>query len=285
MATESTDFTKVWHDAGGIAHDPARAGTYRRVVSIVPSLTETFCAVGGRGRLVGCCAFCIRPAGLLKDPAVVKVGGTKTVLRDKLLALKPDLLLLNLEENTLEDIDFFKPRVECYINGVKTLEEGIHTIRELGALLNTLPQAEVLAAQAEAELQQLRAAAKEKLKTVPHRPRLLYAIWKDPWMTINRDTFIDDHLQVCGAENVFAGRAERYPEVSIEEIVAAQPEVVWLPSEPYIFKAKHQAEFSKLVRVPATQTGRIELVDGDSACWFGVRQIEGMPITFRQLWK
>jgi len=271
-------------DAGGVRHDPANATTHQRIVSLVPSLTETLCAVGGQSRLVGCTAFCIHPPGLLKNSPVLKVGGTKTVLREKLLALNPDLLLVNLEENTLEDIDFFKSRVECYINGVKTVQHGIATIRELGALVGTGDVAEKWALAAEGEIHTIKARVSEKINAGATRPRLFYAIWREPWMTINADTFIHDLLKECGAENVFASKSARYPAVTAEELIAAAPDIAWLPSEPFIFKQKHVEEFQKLYAVPASQTGRVELVNGDNVCWFGVRQIAGLPYTFARLW-
>ena len=314
-----------WVDAGGVVHVPetVRPGQ-RRVVSLVPSLTETFCAIGGRPELVGCTAFCIEPHDLLKDARVAKIGGTKTVLRERVMSLNPDLLLTNLEENQLDDIDWFKSRVECYCNGVKTLKDGIASIRELGKLISSagvsartnppssagvsartsseattanataieLPGrdarstglAESLALRAEESLAALQRTAAEQLAT--SKPlRIFYAIWREPWMTINSDTFIHDHLQACGAENVFGSNASsRYPEVTLEAIRAAAPDVIWLPSEPYRFKEKHLADFAGCPDIPAVRNRRVELVNGDNVCWFGVRQIEGMRYTVRKLW-
>ena len=273
-----------WTDAGNVVHTPATVRPNRRVVSLVPSLTESLCAIGGREELVGCTAFCIEPKDLLKDPRVVKVGGTKTVLREKVMSLNPDLLLTNLEENQLEDIDWFKSRLETYCNGVKTLDDGIASIRELGALIGATERAESLAREADEQLKTLRRRAAEKLAA--RKPlRLFYAIWRDPWMTTNADTFIHDHLRVVGAENVFgADASSRYPTVTMDQIRAAQPDVIWLPSEPYRFKEKHLADFAPYSDIPAVRNRRVELVNGDNVCWFGVRQIEGMPYTFAQLW-
>jgi ABC-type Fe3+-hydroxamate transport system substrate-binding protein len=280
---ENAGMSSVWTDKGGVTHQPGAA--HARVVSLVPSLTETFCAVGGRLRLVGCTAFCIQPPDLLKDARVTKIGGTKTILRERVMALNPDLLLVNLEENILEDIDFFKSRVECYVNGVKTLKDGIASIRELGALAGEDAKAETLALAAETELSNVRDKAAKKLERAG-RPRIFYAIWREPWMTINADTFVHDQLTVCGAENVFgADHSSRYPQVTLQAIRAAAPDVIWLPSEPYRFKEKHLAEFVALTDVPAVRQGRVELVNGDNVCWFGVRQIEGMVYTFERLWE
>jgi len=265
----SSDFT----DRGGVVHSATDAERRRRIVSLVPSLTETLCEVGGRARLMGCTAFCIRPKDVLKDPSVIKVGGTKTVNRERVMALNPDLLLVNLEENELADIDFFKARVECYVNGVKTVAEGIHSIREVAMLIGTPDKAEEFAGRAELALAKLIQQSKDKTPR-----RLFYPIWKDPWMSINRDTFIHDHLRLCGAENIFSGAPERYPVITLEQVRAANPEIVWLPSEPFVFKQKHAPELAALL-----PNARIELVDGDNVCWFGTRQIEGMEYTGRQM--
>ncbi|HYF50762.1 MAG TPA: helical backbone metal receptor [Planctomycetota bacterium] len=273
-----------WKDAGGIVH-AAGGKPAARIVSLVPSLTETLCSVGGRDRVVGCTAFCIFPRGLLKDPAITIVGGTKTVQREKLLGLNPDLVLLNLEENTLEDIDFLKARVPCYINGVRTLDEGIETIRELGALIGRADIAEPLANEAGRILTEIRSRVEDRRTRGGATPKIFYPIWREPWMSINSDTFIHDHLQTCGAENIFAANKSRYPEVTLEQVSAAAPDIVWLPSEPYEFKEKHKAEFENLPALPAAQNNRIELVNGDNVCWFGARQIEGMEYTFARLWR
>jgi ABC-type Fe3+-hydroxamate transport system substrate-binding protein len=282
---KAADYSIPWNDAGGIMHDPREAPRRQRIISLVPSLTETLCAVGGEPRLIGITAFCIWPMNLLKDQRIAKVGGTKTVDRERVLALKPDLVLLNLEENELADIDFFKSRVECYINGVKTVEQGIATLPELGSLIGTLETATALAKKAEAELSAIQLRVAERKALGKASPKIFYPIWRDPWMSISKDTFIHDHLKICGAQNIFAEKPGRYPEITLDEVIAAAPDIVWLPSEPYHFKAKDAAEISKLKALPAAQTCRVELVDGDNVCWFGARQTEGLAYTFRTLWK
>jgi iron complex transport system substrate-binding protein len=276
-------FAQPFTDAGGETHAPQKPR--QRIISLVPSLTETLCALGGRERLVGCTAFCVHPEGLLKDANVIKVGGTKTVLREKLLALKPDLLLMNMEENTLEDIAYFRERVECYLDGTKTLEDGLESILNVGALIGAETTARDFYQRGQATLAKIDAARAERIKQGGGAPRVFYAIWREPWMTINRDTFIHAMLERCGAQNIFAAHAKRYPEVSLQEILDAKPEIVWLPGEPYRFKEKHRAEWSNLPVTARAPIQRVELVDGEFVCWFGVRQIAGMEYTFRQLWK
>lgn len=274
-------YTKPWTDAGAVAHDPASPAP-QRIVSLVPSLTETLCAVGGRARLAGITAFCIRPPELLKDPSLTKVGGTKRFDREKLLSLQPGFVMVNLEENELDDIAFLKARVPCYVNGVTTVAEGIETLREVGALAGALAEGDRLAREAEAVLERIRARVRAHAAAGTPRRRVFYPIWRDPWMSVAPDTFIADHLRELGAEAVPAKSGKtRYPEVSLGEAAAAKPDVVWLPNEPYHFKPKDRDE----VRAAPGLTGiPVELVDGDNVCWFGARQAEGLAYAFRTLW-
>ena len=271
-----------WTDRGGVAHDSARAPQRRRIVSLVPSLTETLCAVGGRERLAGVTAFCIHPADILKDPRIEKVGGTKKFSREKLLALKPDLVLANLEENELDDIEFLKSRVECYINGPQTVTEGLETLREVGSLIGAFDTGDKLAREAENVLASIRKRVQARAAAGGKPLRVFYPIWRDPWMSVAEDTFIADHLRELGAEAVPAYRGStRYPEITLEEAAAAKPDVVWLPNEPYHFKEKDADEIKALKIFAGV---RVELVDGDNVCWFGARQTEGLTYAYRQLW-
>lgn len=278
----ATRYNGTWTDAGGVSHDPSRAGQRRRIVSLVPSLTETLCAVGGRERLAGITAYCIRPADLLKDASIAKVGGTKKFSREKLLALQPDLVLVNLEENELEDIDFLKSRVECYVNGVKTVREGIETLREVGSLIGRFDTGDRLARAAERVLAEIEALVKVCTNSGQKPLRVFYPIWRDPWMTVAPDTFIADHLRTLGAEAVPAcAQKTRYPQVSLPDAAAAKPDIVWLPNEPYHFKEKDADEVRA---TKGLEHARVQLVDGDNVCWFGARQTEGLEYAYRTLW-
>ena len=100
---------------------------------------------------------------------------------------------------------------------------------------------------------------------------VFYPIWREPWMTIGPDTYIHDLLAVCGAANVFADRAERYPTVTLDEMAARRPEVIVLPDEPFRFRRAHLADFAPYTDVPAVRAGRLHLVDGKPFSWHGPR--------------
>jgi len=144
--------------------------------------------------------------------------------------------------------------------------EGIGLVRELGGLTGTDEAADALA-------RSLEAAHASVLARVAARPRVrvFCPIWREPYMTVNRDTYVHDVLQTCGGDNVFAAGAARYPTVTLEEVRAAAPDVILLPDEPYRFRAAHRADFTPIADVPAVRAGRVRLVDGRLLSWYGPR--------------
>jgi ABC-type Fe3+-hydroxamate transport system substrate-binding protein len=108
------------------------------------------------------------------------------------------------------------------------------------------------------------------------RARVFCPIWRGPYMTVSRDTYVHDVLDTCGGENVFAASATRYPTVTLEDVRAAAPDVILLPDEPYRFREVHRADFAGLADVPAVRSGRIHLVDGKLLSWYGPRIAESL---------
>ena len=108
--------------------------------------------------------------------------------------------------------------------------------------------------------------------------RVFYAIWRGPWMTINRDTYAHDMLALCGGDNVFGRSATRYPEVALEDVARAAPEIILLPDEPYRFRQAHLADFDAHPDIPAVRHRRVHLVDGKLATWYGPRIAEALRV-------
>ena len=106
--------------------------------------------------------------------------------------------------------------------------------------------------------------------------RVFYAIWRNPYMTLNADTYLSDVLTTCGAGNIFADCAERYPAVTLDEMAARSPSVILLPDEPFRFRRAHLADFEVYTEVPAVRDGRIHLVDGKPFSWHGPRIAEAL---------
>lgn len=188
----------------------------RRVVSLVPSLTETLFDLGAGGDVAGITDFCIFPAGL----ALPRVGGTKNPRVAEIRALRPDLVHMNLEENLrrhAEEIEAFAP---VFVSEPKNVDD-------VAALIATL--AEIHAKDASALLRDLDAA---RFTTAPFT--FAVPIWKAPWMWCGGDTYVSALVESIGGRNVLRER-ERYPALAADEVLGLAPDVVFLPDEPYAF--------------------------------------------------
>jgi len=247
------------------------AGAPSRIASLVPSITETLFALGLAEKIVGVTRYCERPRQM--PPHVRRVGGTKNPEIEAIRALSPDLVFVNTEENRREDIEAIKEFAVVSESFARTAPEGVALVRQLGELTGAHREAREMAESIETELSLLE---KQSARAGGQRRRAGYFIWKDPWMSVGRDTFIHDVLVCAGLENVYAGRSERYPETSFEEMARLAPEVILLPHEPYSFTEKHRAELLEREDIPAARMGRIYLVNGQYFCWYGVRQIEAL---------
>jgi ABC-type hemin transport system substrate-binding protein len=235
-----------------------------RIVSLVPSVTESLFALGLGGRVVGVTDWCVHPREAVAQ--LPKVGGTKTPSIARILGLAPDLVIANREENRRRDIERLEAAgVRVFVTYPRSVREGVDLLHELAALGAPPAQSARVVAGVEAAL----ATALEQRPA--QRARVFCAIWKRPWMVVGGDTYANDLIEVCGGLNVFAGHGERrYPIVELEEMAAAQPEVVLLPDEPYAFGPRDVAELAAL-DVPAAHEGRIHLLDGTLIFWHGPR--------------
>lgn len=227
----------------------------RRIVSLVPSQTELLYDLGLETETVGITKFCVHPEHWFRNKA--RVGGTKTVSRDKVAALQPDLILANKEENVQEQIEALKDIAPVWVSDIHTLDDALAMIKTVGMLTFKADQAEAIAGRIAKDF--------EALQRPAVKPDALYLIWRNPWMSAGRDTFIHDLLQRAGLRNACEDLA-RYPALSQEEIIARAPSLILLSSEPYPFKEQHVKELSAWL--PAA---KILLVDGELFSWYGSR--------------
>jgi ABC-type Fe3+-hydroxamate transport system substrate-binding protein len=259
----SPDLTRSRRDASGAeVAVPARPS---RIVSLIPSVTELLFALGLEDRIAGVTIFCSEPR--VRVAAKPRVGREKDPDPARIRALAPDLVIANIEENRRDVVDRLRAEgVPVWVTFPRTVTEGIALVRELGDLTGAEAAAESLAASLEAA--RARAAAR-----VGGRPRVpvFCPIWRGPYMTISRDTYVHDVLETCGGANVFAASPDRYPTITLDDVRAAAPEVILLPDEPYRFRAAHVADFAPLADVPAVRNRRILLVDGKLLSWYGPR--------------
>lgn len=237
----------------------------RRVVSLVPSTTETLFALGAGEAVVGVTRFCVHPAERLEG--LTRVGGTKDLLLDRLLALKPDLVIGNAEENTREIFAEVEPHVPLLVAFPKGVDEALHDLLRLGVVMGREAEAEALLRTIRAERAALRAEA-----TTRPGFRYTYLIWREPWMAVNDDTFISALLAEAGGVNALAGVSPRYPTVPPEAL--RDGGVALLSSEPFPFKDRHREELIASGVPPE----RIFFVDGELCSWHGARLAEALPM-------
>jgi len=255
-------------DASGVAVGLARPP--RRIVSLVPSTTELLCALGLEDALVAVTVYCVEPRDVVRGK--VRIGGEKNPDLEKIRALDPDLVVANIEENRREDIDRLRAwSIPVWVAYPRTVAEGIGLIGELGELTGAEPRARALMRELESLHDRVRSASARRPPVA-----VFYPIWRGPYMTINGDTYIHDMLRLCGGQNIFAGRPERYPTVTLDEVAALRPEVILLPDEPFRFRRAHVADFASYSEVPAVRDGRIHLVGGKPFSWHGPRIAEAL---------
>lgn len=250
-----------WTDALGHTIDLQRPP--RRIVSLVPSITEALFAFGLGKRIVGVTKFCVEPKDEVTD--VPKVGGTKNLDATAVKKLKPELVVANAEENEKADIESLVAEgLPVFVTYPRTVAHATAMMRTLAEMTDTVDVASPIVAGIEAEAALARAANKEN-----RRRRVFCPIWRNPWMTIGPDTYMHDFLSNCGLDNVYGDSNERYPEIALEDAAERQPEIVILPDEPYRFSRRHVPEVTE--GIPAVGESRIYLVDGKDICWHGPR--------------
>lgn len=238
-----------------------------RLISLCPSLTELVYDLGVGDSLVGRTKFCVHPADRVES--VEKVGGTKNPKIERIVELKPDLVLMNDEENRKEDADALQAAgIRVHSSMPRTATETATMVRSIGIVLGRSREAELIAADIERRADRVRREAS-------HHPPIRYAclIWRDPIMTVSDDTFIAGLLALPGGQNVFGDSDERYPTIAAEQLHDADPLVVLLPNEPFPFQSKHVDELSEQTRLPRD---RFKLADGELLSWHGSRTPRGI---------
>jgi len=224
-----------------------------RVVSLVPSVTETLFALGAGEQLVGITDYCIFPP----DLSLPRVGGTKNPRVGAIRALAPDLVHMNMEENLRRHAEAIGAFARLVVTEPKTVEDVESLLVQLGELHDRRERAAEL-------LETLRG----ERASMPRREfTFVCPIWKNPWMWCGGDTYVSNLVESAGGTNLLADRA-RYPQIALEEVLALRPDVVFLPDEPYVFAAE-DAEAIDGPRVIGPFPGHL-------FTWHGSRTIEGL---------
>jgi hypothetical protein len=243
-----------------------------RIVCLVPSITELLCDLGLSGQLVGRTGFCIHPWETVRR--IPKVGGTKDVRMDRVRELAPTHVVVNVDENRKEDAEAlaeFVPNV--VVTHPQEPRDNLALYRQMGAEFGREAEAEALCGRFE------RTYGRAAASPGPEQS-VLYLIWRDPWMTVSRDTYISRTLALFNwrtSQPVEVGNPEgdkglrvRYPEVRPADF-AGEVDRVLLGSEPFHFKDRHVAEVEELV-----PGAKVSLIDGEMTSWYGSRAISGL---------
>jgi hypothetical protein len=247
-------------DAMGTSHACAPDA---RIVCLVPSLTELLCELGLARQVVGRTGFCIHPRDTVRG--IPKLGGTKDVDLDRLRALAPTHVVLNVDENTRETADALASFVpSLVVTHPQGPEDNFALYRLLGGIFGRAEAAERLCARLAEVLAEVAIGGRGPVR------RVLYLIWREPWMTVSRDTYISRTLARFNWLTEPVNSAVRYPAIDLAEAGAGVDEIL-LSSEPYPFRANHVDEIKR-----ACPGVPVRLIDGEMTSWYGSRALAGL---------
>jgi ABC-type hemin transport system substrate-binding protein len=230
----------------------------RRIVSLVPSISETLCDLGLRDQLVGCTSFCVEPRDLHRTST--RVGGTKDFDPALIRSLVPTHILCNQEENPREPILELAREIPTLVTFPKGPEDVPGMLRDIGRFL-------------ECETEKEAVAIESLLNTPKRHPsrRFLYMIWQNPYMIAGPDSYISRTLESIGWVNAYEG-TERYPALDIEAMAACKADIILLSSEPYPFRIRD----AKKLKAQWPLAPRLARIDGQMLSWFGTRTREAL---------
>lgn len=237
----------------------------KRIISLVPSQTELLSDLRLDKFVVGITKFCIHPESWFRNKT--RVGGTKQINLDVIDRLNPDLIIGNKEENERSQIEELSQRYPVWMSDITTLSDALNMIKAVGEITNASERVDELTQSIQTKFKQIQRS--------PSTKSVLYLIWNNPYMATGRDTFVDNMLSICGLKNYI--NESRYPELSIEELIELNPDLVLLSSEPYPFKEKHIEQLRQIL--PDAQ---IKLVNGEMFSWYGSRLLKA-PDYFQEV--
>ena len=263
-------------DACGISHAPAGDGA--RIVCLVPSITELLFDLGLGRQVVGRTSFCIHPVSSVAS--VTRVGGTKTVRLDRIAELNASHAIVNIDENRREDAEALR---EMGVQVIATHPceplDNLVLYRLIGAVFDRAAAANKLCRRFGVAYEALR----EHAARYPRR-RVLYLIWRDPWMSVSSETYIARMLAAAGLDvvkpatdshsisNPPSGDEPRYPQVTMDRVLLAGVDRVLLSSEPYPFKESQRCEIETL---GGPDGPPVTFINGEMTSWYGSRAIAG----------
>lgn len=247
----------------------ALAAPPRRIVSLVPSVTETLFAIGAQDVLVGVTDFCDYPAEARRKPSV---GGMLAPALETVVALRPDLVIATSAGNREETFgQLERLRIPVYVVNPTRLGDVYDLVGRLGALTSRQADAARLVASLEARV----AAVRQRVVTL-RRPRVLYVLWPEPLIVPGRGALVSELLVVAGADSVTAESGDGFPRFSIEAAIAAAPEVIVLAAQGSGQAPMAREQWDRFTILPAIRSGRVHTIPGDLMHRYGPRMVDGL---------
>ncbi|WP_019152973.1 ABC transporter substrate-binding protein [Robertmurraya massiliosenegalensis] len=226
----------------------------QRIVSICPGITETLYELGLEKEIVGRTRYCIFPEDKVAHATIV--GGTKDIDIEIVKSLNPDVIIAEKEENTKEMVALLARSYPVFVAEVQSIQDSYRMIEDMGNITNF-----------ESNAKNLINAIKNEFNTIPkvNGKRAAYVIWRNPYMVVGSNTYINSVMEAMGFENPFSTSKNRYPSVTKEELQESQLDYIFLATEPFHFKEKHKKEFQEFIpNVPPM------IVDGEMF-WYGAK--------------
>jgi iron complex transport system substrate-binding protein len=247
-----------------------------RIVSLVPSVTETVFTIGAQDRLVGVTDFCDYPAAARQKPSV---GGMVAPSLEGIVALKPDLVIATTAGNRHETFDeLARLKIPVYLVNPVSSNDVLDLIGRLGHLTDRGPAADRLVATLRERIE----AVSGRVAGRP-RPRVLYVLWPDPLIVPGRGALVSELIALAGGDSVTADGGQGYPRYSVEAALARNPEVILIASHDAARSPLMRAKWERFTQVPAVSAGRLYTLDGNLMHRYGPRMVDGLEVLARLL--
>ena len=234
--------------------------TPKRIISLVPSQTELLFDLGLEDNIVGITKFCVHPFHFKTTKTIV--GGTKNVKFNKIMALQPDIIICNKEENTLKIVQELSQICPVWVTDIVSIDDNLQMIHDFGQLFNKRTEAQKW-------IGKINFAYQDFMQFIKDKPvkKVAYFIWANPYMVAGNYTFINEMLQLNHFENIYKSKEARYPEIELKKIrLEGDPDYVFLSSEPFPFNDEHAFEIGRF-----THHAKTVFVDGEMFSWYGSR--------------
>jgi iron complex transport system substrate-binding protein len=242
-----------------------------RIVSLVPSVTETMFAIGAQDRLVGVTDFCDYPAEARRKPSV---GGMISPSLEDIVALEPDLVVATTAGNRHETFDqLARLKIPVYLVNPTTVSDVLDLVVRLGRLTDRAESADRVAARLRERIRGVSARVAGR-----PRPRVLYVLWPDPLIVPGRGALVSELIALAGGDSVTVDGGPGYPRYSVEAALARHPEVLLIASHDATQSPLVRSKWERFTQVPAVNAGRLHTVDGNLMHRYGPRMVDGLEV-------